>query len=541
MPILPQPARPPRLGAALLPAAFAALAILTAALTPSSAEAFCGFYVGGADAKLFNDATQVVLMREDNLTVQSMQNSYQGPASDFAMVVPVPVVLREGDVKVISNEVFKKVDQLAAPRLVEYWERDPCYRPPPRRYYEKRSMAMPTSAPDRMVEEVTKKDLGVKIEAQFEVGEYEVVILSAKESNGLETWLKLSKYNIPDGAAAALKPYIQQGMYFFVAKVNIKKVTLDAQGRANLSPLRFHYRSDEFSLPIRLGMLNAKGAQDLIIHILARGRRFEVANAKNVAIPTNLVVSDGMRSQFGPFYVSLFDYTLKENPGAVVTEYSWDASTCDPCPGPTLNNTDFMTLGMDAVYGVDLSGGPARMQRRPAGGWVLTRLHARYTPKDIKDDLTFRAAPPIAGGRGTPQGAQGTMREEGVKPNSRNNFQGRYIILHHWDGPIACASPQRGVWGGRNKPTPAMNTATIPRGQVQLASAVVGTTIPTTQLLPQGPHKVTTPAPLRPGTGPSATGRMCASPSPHGLPAPAPLLVLVFGAIGVAVRAGMRR
>ena len=61
-------------------------------------------------------------------------------------------------------------------------------------------------------EEPSEPELGVKIEAQFDVGEYNVVILSAKESTGLESWLKENKYNIPEGAAPVLKPYIEQGL-----------------------------------------------------------------------------------------------------------------------------------------------------------------------------------------------------------------------------------------------------------------------------------------------------------------------------------------
>ena len=96
---------------------------------PSPASAFCGFYVSGADAKLYNNATQVVLMREGQRTVLSMQNNYQGPPRDFALVVPVPVVLQQGDVRTLPRALFDRIDQLAAPRLVEYWEQDPC---PPR-------------------------------------------------------------------------------------------------------------------------------------------------------------------------------------------------------------------------------------------------------------------------------------------------------------------------------------------------------------------------------------------------------------------------
>ncbi|MBK9266216.1 MAG: DUF2330 domain-containing protein [Polyangiaceae bacterium] len=76
-----------------------ALPLALAALTVApSADAFCGFYVAGADTKLYNNATQVVLMREGTRTVLSMQNNYQGPPEAFAMVVPVPVVLHSNEV-----------------------------------------------------------------------------------------------------------------------------------------------------------------------------------------------------------------------------------------------------------------------------------------------------------------------------------------------------------------------------------------------------------------------------------------------------------
>ena len=76
---------------------------------PATSRAFCGFYVSGADGKLFNNATQVVLMREGTRTVLSMRNNYQGPPTDFAMVVPVPTVLQEENVKTLSAAIFDRV------------------------------------------------------------------------------------------------------------------------------------------------------------------------------------------------------------------------------------------------------------------------------------------------------------------------------------------------------------------------------------------------------------------------------------------------
>jgi hypothetical protein len=42
-------------------------------------------------------------------------------------------------------------------------------------------------------EEPSSKADGVTIEAQFKVGEYDIVVLSAKDSTGLDRWLRTSR------------------------------------------------------------------------------------------------------------------------------------------------------------------------------------------------------------------------------------------------------------------------------------------------------------------------------------------------------------
>ncbi len=430
---------------------------------PSAAHAFCGFYINGAGGEMFNNATEVVMMRSGTRTVLAMQNNYQGPPADFAMVVPVPVVLHDGDVKTLTKETFAKVDQMSSPRLVEYWEQDPC-RAPDRRMYEMAApsadMASGPPAPSKA------SGFGVKIEAQFTVGEYNVAILSARDSTGLDGYLHAEHYQIPKGAEPLLRPYVAAGMKFFVAKVDPKKVKF-VNGMAELSPLRFHYDSEEFALPIRLGLANSNGTQDLIVNILAPHQRYELANYKNVTIPTNLDVKEDVKKRFGEFYAALFDRTIHQNPGAIVTEYAWDASSCDPCPGPTLDESDFQTLGADVLGTND-------------GDFVLTRLHARYGKADAPNDLVFKTAPPIVGGREERDDA-GHL-EERSKPDETNNFQGRYAVRHAWTGPVACANPVRGQWGGppdghdpeiaQGAAMPAQNLAFAPRGKVQLPNLV---------------------------------------------------------------------
>ena len=467
--------------------------------TAAPAHAFCGFYVGGAGVQMFNNATEVVLMRHGTTTVLSMENNYQGPPADFAMVVPVPVVLQQAQVKTLDHAIFDKIDTLGAPRLVEYWEQDPCYQPPP----EEPGMAeeedvVETAGVEGDDDDSDQREYHVKVEARFTVGEYNIEVLSAQQSTGLERWLHDHHYTIPPNAEPLLRPYVEQGMKWFVAKVDPTKVKF-ANGMATLSPLRFYYDSPVFSLPIRLGLANSKGTQDLIVNILAPNTRYEVANHPNVTIPTNLQVTDEVRTHFAEFYAALLDHTLAQVPGAVVTEYAWDSGSCDPCPGPTLDADDLATLGADVI---DQS-----YKDASSLSYTLTRLHARYG-KDLHDDLMFRAVEPIVGGRGIPDpsGAMSTA----VTRDSTNNFQGRYVIEHPWTGAVTCASPRRGVWGGppsgqQIATQAATNTAFAPRGNVNLG-AMVATPMPGVGVMASSGNALPIPVRQPEGCGCEADG-----------------------------------
>ena len=275
----------------------------------------------------------------------------------------MPVVLQKEDVKTLPADVFDRVDSLSAPRLVEYWEQDPCSRRAVRARGEVQCEmgAEPCAGAGRRRED---EDLGVTIEAQFVVGEYEIVILSATDSSGLETWLRREKYKIPQGAAEALAPYVRDKTKFFVAKVDIKKVKRDAQGVVQLSPLRFSFDANELRLPVRLGLLNAGGKQDLIVYVIHPTSRFEVANYANTFIPTNLEVADGVRNNFAAFFAELFDATVeKMGRKVVVTEYAWQTTGCDPCPTPPLSADDLATLGLDVLEGIGVAVPPPARQR----------------------------------------------------------------------------------------------------------------------------------------------------------------------------------
>lgn len=374
---------------------------------------FCGFYVAQAGAELFNDKSEVIIVRKENRTTITMSNDFQGDVKDFAMVVPVPVVLQESDIKVVQPWVFDKMDTYSGPRLVEYYDTQPC----PVEYTYRNEIAKSVMITDVMadvadIENLAEEGLGVFIEAEYEVGEYDILILSATESKGLKTWLDRNDYDIPAQAEEVLDPYIKDQMKFFVVKVNLERNY--ANSAEYLSPIQISFDSPKFMLPIRLGMANSRGAQDMIVYALTDEGRVECTNYRTMKIPTDRNIPTFVKPKFGEFYKDLFDREYaQEGRNAVFLEYAWNISPttavkCDPCNGPPPVNQDLVEAGVDWI-----------LQNRNSQVF-FTRLHVRYSRDKFPQDLQFQVTP------------------------NREHFQGRYIMTHPpRGGDFSCDEGQR--------------------------------------------------------------------------------------------------
>ena len=384
--------------------------LLLTLLWAHAALAFCGFYVAKADTKLFNQASQVVLVRNDDKTVLTMANDFRGDLKEFAIVVPVPTVLQREQIHVGDRAILQHLDAYSAPRLVEYFDPNPCMMAEMGKLM--RSEARLPAAP--MAAARQKADsLGVVIEAQYTIGEYDILILSAKESTGLETWLRDNGYRIPAGASAVLGSYLKQNMRFFVARVNLGEQA--KLGFTYLRPLQVAYESPKFMLPIRLGMVNADGPQELYVYALTRKGRVETTNYRTVRLPSNMDLPVFVKAEFGPFYKAMFTQAVKrESMLAVFLEYAWDMGWCDPCAADPLSVDELRQLG---VFWLAADGGAS--QRGGARDVFLTRLHVRYDAAHFPEDLVFQ------------------------ETADRSNFQGRYVLRHPWTGTESCEAAAR--------------------------------------------------------------------------------------------------
>jgi len=368
--------------------------------------------VARGDAKLFNKASQVVLVRDENRTVLTMSNDFRGDPKEFAIVIPVPTFLQKEQIHVGDKALVEHVDAYSAPRLVEYFDENPCQ---PRVY------AMKASSQSRQatIADERASSLGVKIEASYTVGEYDILILSARQSDGLETWLRENGYKIPAGASSVLGSYLKQGMRFFVAKVNLTEQA--KLGYSLLRPIQVAYESPKFMLPIRLGMVNADGPQELFIYALTRKGRVETTNYRTVKIPSDvdlpLFIKD--QSEFGRFYKDTFSRIVdRENKEAVFLEYAWDLGWCDPCAADPLSHEELRNLGVFWLDAGQQGATPLSRSRTIQGpspqNVFVTRLHVRYDAQHFPEDLVFQ------------------------ETADRTNFQGRYVLRHPWKNDDSC-------------------------------------------------------------------------------------------------------
>jgi len=201
--------------------------------------------------------------------------------------------------------------------------------------------------------------------------------------------------------------YLRQNMRFFVAKVNLGEQS--RLGFSYLRPLQIAYESPKFMLPIRLGMVNAKGPQDLFVYALTRNGRVETTNYRTAKLPVDMDLPVYLKqpSEFANFYKAMFTRQVDvQDRRAVFLEYAWDMKWCDPCAADPLSNDELRRLG---VFWIDE--GTSRM-----GNMFLSRLHVRYDNAHFPEDLVFQ------------------------ETGDRANFQGRYVLRHAWEGADTCTA-----------------------------------------------------------------------------------------------------
>ncbi len=337
-------------------------------LLASPVWAFCGTFVGAAGSELRNHASQVVIARSGDATALTLAADYEGDLSEFALLVPVPVVVTADDVDVVNPAVVERVAEWSEPRLVAYTCEDLASA-------ERSAPSLGCAADYNLSKDAAGSwDSGaVTVEELFVEGEYEIAVLSAEESGDLLAWLDANGYAVPEGGEAILQEYIDAGVYFLAARVHFDTLP---DGRNWLSPLQIRYSSSAWSLPIRIGTTASGGdAQEVLIYALTSEADGEVAiaNYPEVTVDDECLLrdADDFAAAYEAALVDAFD-----GQAGWIREYSWSLTTsCDPCTATQgLTPEELSALGYPEYHG------------------RLTRLRVRYTPAQATQDLALYAS-----------------------------------------------------------------------------------------------------------------------------------------------------
>ena len=348
--------------------------ILWAQLLPQT-KAFCGTYIGGAGSEYFNEYAQVAVVRQESQSTLTIVNDIQSDALEigsFALVVPVPEVITADTANVLEPEVFDRLDAYSQPRLVRYECSD----------FEVNEDDFSDGGGGTTGGFEEPNAGGVEIEAHFVEGEYEIFVVSATGSGGLYTWLNDNNFQVPAQAQDLLQTYIDQDLYFMAAKVSQEALEkFGIESGSALSPLQITYNSAAFQIPIRIGTLNSKSAQDVVIYVINEYSlgHAAISNYREITYEDEcLWASEG--EEFGTFVSNQFKQSYDEDDSAAwMVEYAWNvcwksSTTTIPCSGTPPNGEDLVSLGLnsDLVHYSD---------------YYFTRLHARYTPQQATEEL----------------------------------------------------------------------------------------------------------------------------------------------------------
>jgi len=418
-------------------------------LTPAITHAFCGTYVGGPGSQIKNKGSQIVVARPGgDLTVLTMFNDFQGEPEDFGLVVPFPTSLTAEQVRTIDAGFVERLDLYSMPREVRY-SCDDFYTLPP----DATSPAPPPmdglgDTGDWELDDTgewlgnSPSDTGgsvgyssgcggfssggggnstwydfsdddddswydeqydVMVEDHFEFGEYEAFVLSADEGGGLYGWLSANGFELQGHAASLLDEQIGSSTNFLAVRIAAGQVSPGSW----LSPIQVVYRSQNVSLPIRLGAQSSAGVQDLTLYTLTTRQRGAIANYPEVDVDSECLrdpeqpLADWYEDHFAQATGVSNNETDVQSGVGWMTEYSWTtppppspsltfSAHCDPCvtePDEVASPTVAPGQQDSPLSSVDV--GVLGLQGGALSGFHVTRLHMRYTPDVIDQDLSL--------------------------------------------------------------------------------------------------------------------------------------------------------
>ena len=345
-------------------------------LISNMAFAFVGVYITKDGSNVTSSHSKVVIARKDQKTILTATSDFNTTATSFALVIPVPSTVKTANIRYVNYETVNKLDTYTSPRLIEYIDYDPC---------NPDSMKRPPIVTDQSFTTIDMdKAIALETSVPETVTPHNVIVLTSKESVGIDITLKKYGYNVPQNYLAALKQYNDAQMKFIIVEV-----TKNNNNTATwLQPVQIEYESEQLSLPVNIGALNAPQNQkhDMLLFTLSSHGEILTTNYQTKIMPGNLDLPAISINEFTKFYDAFMNKVFVVHPEIIRKEYSWPMGACKPCTSTPLSIDELSTLGT-FWYHLPKEGRIGLVE--PFSAIYVTRLHTQYTYDTFENDLTF--------------------------------------------------------------------------------------------------------------------------------------------------------
>lgn len=312
---------------------------------------------------------KAVIIQPDPATeILLLQTTYQGPAAEFAWVIPVPGLPAEEDVFRVGEGIIPWILDETAPQVHSQITVQKTAGLDALGYgvagmTVDDAMAPPPGGMEGIADAVT-------VHARMEVGDYDAAVLSSRRADALTTWLRENGYHIPDGSDDVVAHYVGKGWYFVALKV-LPKLAADHPVMTDMHPIGIRFRTDRLVFPLRISRLSAPPNTAIALVMLAGGP------IQCDQLPWAPLHETAAEMQAGSSYATIRRAAVEgQAPSAVLERVS-----------------DIDGVPMDAPSLSDDSGGGPYVPGAESRTLVATRLWTILDREQL-DDLTFSPLEP---------------------------------------------------------------------------------------------------------------------------------------------------
>ncbi len=207
-------------------------------------------------------AQKAILIQEGADEVLLLRTTYAGPTSEFAWIVPVPVIPTEvfEAEEAFLDEVFRHTDPRVVVHIADMWAQQPRSR-----YGDMRGVA---AGEDNALGGPART---VAVHERREMGDYDVAVLSATGEGALLEWLKTNGFAVGDAVRGAFEPYIASECSF----VAVRFLTAAADAAPvvqEVTPIGIRFAVGErLWFPLTISRASAPALTSVLLCVIADG------------------------------------------------------------------------------------------------------------------------------------------------------------------------------------------------------------------------------------------------------------------------------